>query len=230
MIRIVIFDMDDTLYDEVDYCKSGYQACSQWLSTQFKVDADQIYSAMFDQFKNGNRQQIFNTALETSGIKYDSDLITRLVQVYRNHKPTITLPHASKQVLEYLSTKYTLALLTDGFLPAQPLKVAALGIEKYFQSIIYTEQLGRQFWKPSPAGFEKIMAQFNAKPHECVYIADNAAKDFIAPNKLGFATIQLTRKNRVHTAAPPNNDAKPQIIITSIEDVITAVEEIRHCQ
>ena len=226
MIQIVIFDMDDTLYDEIDYCKSGYHACSNWLSTKFNVDADQIYTAMLNEFNTGNRNRIFNSALDISGINRDSDLITELVQIYRNHKPAITLPPASKQVLESLNAKYTLALLTDGFLPAQQLKVAALDIEKYFQTIIYTEQLGRQFWKPSPVGFEKIMTQFNAKPHQCVYIADNAAKDFIAPNNLGFATIQLTRKNRVHTDTPPNTDAMPQTIVTSIEDIITEVENI----
>ena len=61
----------------------------------------------------------------------------------------------------------------------------ALGIEKYFKFIVYTEQLGREGWKPSPAGLEKIMQTLKGKPENMAYIADNEKKNFIAPNKLG---------------------------------------------
>jgi putative hydrolase of the HAD superfamily len=79
------------------------------------------------------------------------------------------------------------------------LKVQALRIEAYFECIIYTERLGRQFWKPSPAGFEKLLDTLNTGPQSAVYVADNETKDFIAPNKLGFVTVELTRPARIHT-------------------------------
>ena len=62
-------------------------------------------------------------------------------------------------VLKTLKKRYKLALLTDGYLPAQRLKVQALGIEKYFQAIVYTEELGREYWKPSTRGFENILKE-----------------------------------------------------------------------
>ena len=221
MVTTVVFDLDDTLYDEIDYCKSGFTAAAEFLAAVPKMpSAEHIFEVFWKQFTTGNRKETFNTALEELGIasaEADSDkLITYLIKVYRNHVPKITLPAKSKNVLDQLNGKYTLALITDGFLPAQKLKVQALGIEKYFKCIIYTEALGREFWKPSPAGFKKIMQILNKEPKDIVYLADNEKKDFIAPNKLGFLTIQLIRPARIHTKSSPEPGASAQYVIHDI--------------
>jgi len=106
------------------------------------------------------------------------------------------------------------------------LKVRALGIEKYFKLIVYTEQLGREFWKPSPAGFEKIMQTLEAKPENMAYIADNEKKDFIAPNKLGFLTIQLIRPARIHTSVCEEPEGRAQYIIRQISQLPGLLEKL----
>jgi putative hydrolase of the HAD superfamily len=200
MITTVVFDLDDTLYDEIDYCRSGFAAVAQFITDLPNAPCRQtIFEALWRQFTTGNHTQTFNAALEQLGIAYDYEYVRRLVGVYRNHVPKISLPADSLEVLAQLRGQFTLGLLTDGFLPAQELKVQALRIEAYFECIIYTERLGRQFWKPSPAGFEKLLETLNTGPQSAVYVADNETKDFIAPNKLGFVTIQLTRPARIHT-------------------------------
>ena len=220
MITTVVFDLDDTLYDEADYCKSGFTAVAEYLAE--KPDwpgGERIFEGMWGQFRQGNRGKVFNAAFDELGLKYDKNIIAEAVKIYRNHNPEITLPAESERILGQLSGKYTLAMLTDGFLPAQKLKVKALGIEKYFKSIVYTEELGREFWKPSCAGFEKIISSLNAKPQECVYIADNEKKDFIGPNKLGFLTIQLIRATKIHTESCEESFAKPQHIIHALGEL-----------
>ncbi len=203
MIKTVIFDLDDTLYDEIDYCRSGFAAVAEFLANLHGTPpAERIFDCLWKQFTGGNHTRTFNAALDELDINYDDKLINELIRVYRNHIPKITLPQDSRDVLCLLSNKYTLALLTDGFLPAQKLKVQALGIEEYFKCIIYTEELGRDCWKPSPAGFEKIMQSLNVKPEAIACIADNEQKDFIAPNKLGFLTIQMIRSACIHTSTP----------------------------
>lgn len=202
MITTIVFDLDDTLYDEIDYCRSGFAAVAKALASMpgSAADAETIlFNLFWQEFTAGNREKIFNVALEKLGIPLSQDTIERLVMLYRVHKPAITLPPSSKAVLDALHKKYTLALLTDGYLPAQELKVAALGIKKYFKHIVYTEALGRQFWKPSPVGFEGILMALNVNAENCVYVGDNEIKDFIAPNRLGFTTIKLIRPNGIHT-------------------------------
>ena len=135
MFTTVVFDLDDTLYDEIDYCKSGFTAVAEFLAAMPQMPStERIFEVFWQQFTAGNRTKTFNTALEELAIAAaDSDkLITDLIEVYRNHVPKITLPAESRDVLNQLTEKYTLAMITDGFLPAQKLKVQALGIEKYF--------------------------------------------------------------------------------------------------
>jgi putative hydrolase of the HAD superfamily len=219
MITTVIFDMDDTLYDEIDYCASGFRAVGGFLAGQYGVDAEEAFEALWSEFCSGNHNQTFNTALEKLNIPFETDDIRNLVRVYREHAPDICLPSESKEILDLLSDKYPLALLTDGFLPAQELKVAALGIEKYFKHIVYTEKLGREFWKPNPKGFEIILEKLQTKPETTVYIADNAKKDFIGPNSLKMHTIQLKRAKKVHLLPPEDEMAAPDETTDSIRKI-----------
>ncbi|TFG46040.1 MAG: HAD family hydrolase, partial [Candidatus Brocadiia bacterium] len=169
MISTVVFDLDDTLYDEIDYCRSGFSAVSEYLSKLHGAfSTEQIFNSIWMQFTASDRTKVFNQALDDLKIPYDPVLIHDLVRIYREHLPNITLPADSKEVLEILCGKYALALLTDGFLPAQRLKVEALKLEKFFKCIIYTEELGRQYWKPSQAGFEKIQKILKQKPENTV--------------------------------------------------------------
>jgi putative hydrolase of the HAD superfamily len=220
MITTVILDLDDTLYDEIDYCRSGFRAVAEFVTDQPKMPpAERIFDAFWREFTGGNRRTVFNEAVGRLGIAGEPALIEKLVHVYRNHTPQISLPRDSKDALEELRGKYALALLTDGFLPAQRLKVQALDIERYFRCILYTEELGREFWKPSPVGFEKLMESLNAKASTSVYVADNAMKDFIAPNQLGMATIQLIRPAGLHRQPARQPDAAAQHIIHSIRQL-----------
>lgn len=227
MITTLVFDLDDTLYDEVEYCRSGFASVAEFLvDLPGMPTSERIFERLWGQFTAGNRTRTFNTALDELGIAYNDNLIAELVKVYRNHLPKITLPQDSRDVLDNLSSRYILALLTDGFLPAQKLKVQALRIEKYFKCIIYTEELGREFWKPSPAGFEKIVRTLNAKPENCVYVADNEEKDFIAPNKLGLLTIQIIRPARVHTSGSAQPDAAARFTIHKISELPALLEKL----
>ncbi|MHC4567865.1 MAG: HAD family hydrolase [Planctomycetota bacterium] len=227
MITVVVFDLDDTLYDEIDYCRSGFAAVAEYLAAlPGSQPPDRIFAAFWGQFSAGNRTQTFNAALDELAVPFDDRLVRQLVDVYRNHKPKITLPDESRNVLDELKNRYQLALLTDGFLPAQQLKVRALGIEGYFASIVYTEQLGRQCWKPSPVGFEKMMNGLGAEPENMVYVADNENKDFIAPNNLGFSTVRLIRPAGMHTAVSDEPGAKAQHRIHQIEQIPALIEQL----
>jgi putative hydrolase of the HAD superfamily len=227
MITTVVFDLDDTLYDEIEYCKSGFVAVSEFLANLPEAPAaERIFATFWKQFTASNRTKTFNAALDKLAISYDKRLIDSAVKVYRNHVPKIALPQDSRDVLCQLSTKYTLALLTDGFLPAQQLKVQALGIEKYFKYVVYTEQLGRNCWKPSPAGFEKLMQTLNTTPENIAYVADNEKKDFIAPNTLGFLTIQIIRPSGIHTESSGESGAAARYVIRQISRLPALLEEL----
>jgi putative hydrolase of the HAD superfamily len=227
MITTIVFDLDDTLYDEIDYCRSGFTAVAKKLTAISGLhDEAAIFNAIWGQFSVGNRDKTFNAALEQVGLNASQKLIEELVKQYRCHKPTLTLPPSSKTVLDTLAKKYTLALLTDGFLPAQESKVEALGIRHYFKSVVYTEAMGRQFWKPSSVGFERILAELKVQPENCVYVGDNEIKDFIAPNQLGFTTIRLIRPNCIHQERGTHPNAPAAYTITDLTALPKLLESL----
>ncbi len=220
MIKCIIFDLDDTLYDELNYIKSGFWAVSSDLALHnCRFTAKQFYDAMYFHFAAGNRHKTFDAVCKEFELPLTERLIASLVEIYRSHNPRIFLPQESRRMLELLKDKYTLAMLTDGFLPAQQLKVAALDVEKYFQMIVYTEQLGREHWKPSTKGFEMIMQKFSLPAEQCVYVADNCDKDFIAPNKLAMKSVRIIRPNGLHISPPANKEAAASETIINIEDL-----------
>jgi putative hydrolase of the HAD superfamily len=199
MINTVIFDLDDTLYDEVDYCRSGFKAVAHFLDEILgRGQSTPLFEALCREFDAGKRGTTFNEALTRLGIAYDTTLIRSLVRVYRTHKPNLRLPQDSRKVLKDLRSDYRLAILTDGFLPAQRLKVRALKLDCRFENILYTENLGRDCWKPSAIGFERLLAQMGVAPSQAAYVGDNARKDFLAPNRLGMVSIQVCRAHALH--------------------------------
>jgi len=227
VITAVVFDLDDTLYDEVDYCQSGFAAVAHFVADMPGAPpAERIFHCLRDLFAAGRRRDTFNAALDQLGIPCEPEIIQELVHVYRNHEPDISLPDESRKILEKLGRRYTLSLLTDGYLPAQQLKVRALRIEQYFKRIIYTEQLGRRFWKPSPAGFLRLIEELDVKPQQMACIGDNQRKDFIAPNRLGCPTVEIIREARIHTAAPEQPDAAAKHIIHKISQLPPLLEKL----
>ncbi|MEN6423913.1 MAG: HAD family hydrolase [Phycisphaerales bacterium] len=226
MITTVIFDLDDTLYDEIDFCCSGFRAAAEHIAALSDAHgADAVFDAIWAAFNSGNRGSTFDAALAKLGIPAEPFLIRKLVEVYRTHTPTLSLPAESRGALDELKDRYTLALLTDGYLPTQRLKVEALGIERYFKAILYTEELGREYWKPSPAGFERLLTTLNVRPEQAVYLSDNEAKDFIAPNRLGMPTIQVLRPRGLHRQATSLPGAAPRHRIDRIGNLIGILAE-----
>lgn len=227
MIKTVLFDLDDTLYDEIDYCRSGFQAVSEYMSGVYGVSGDQAFKIMWQEFNFGDRGRVFNAVFEGLGISADDEGIFKLVEVYRGHKPDILLPDDSEEVLRGLSENYKLGLVSDGYLPAQRLKVEALGIENYFETMVFTEELGREFWKPSPRGFEVACENLGSSYEQCVYVADNAEKDFEGPNKLGFGgTIQLIREKKVHFGEGKSEISRPGHVINSLLELEVLIESL----
>jgi putative hydrolase of the HAD superfamily len=197
-ISAVLFDLDDTLYPERDYVRSGFQAIAKHLADSQK-DVDSLYSLLEQAFEQGPRDKVFNTVLKLWG-RHDSEQVIReLVNIYRNHLPNLKLDQQVSAILSRLKQQFKLGLLSDGFLPAQKLKVQALQLQDSFDHIIYTEELGRDFWKPSPQAFIIMSDTLAVPPPQCVYVADNPAKDFVAPNQLGWQTVQLKQNFQIHT-------------------------------
>ena len=226
MINCIAFDMDDTLYDEIDYYKSGFAAVARTAVGDFGLKDKVIFETLWKIFNSGNHKTTFDAAAEELGITFDKAYVEKLVNVFRSHNPDINLPSESRVVLESLKKRYKLGLITDGWLPGQELKVKALRLENFFDCIIYTGKLGREYWKPSPAAFKRLLAELDVPANQCVYVGDNLEKDFVSPNQMGFKTVRVVRAKRIHFGQSPSQQALPHYEIDSITKLPDLLKKI----
>ena len=200
----VTFDLDDTLYLERDFAFSGFDAVAAHLG------ADGFAATCRALFDSPHRAAIFNEALRRHGVSAE---VPDLVAVYRDHAPQIALcPDAAR----YLQ-RGGFGLITDGPERTQRAKIAALGLARFCDQIIPTGQWPAGFGKPHPRAYQAIMDAADGR--RCVYVADNAAKDFVTPNRMGWLTVQILRPGRVHDGQPPDADHAAQAVIDSLDQL-----------
>lgn len=199
-IQLVVFDIDDTLYLERDYVRSGFLAVGDWVRANLGVEG--FSEVAWQLFEEGLRNVIFDRTLEILGISPSDHTVRTLVDVYRHHRPTISLADDARGALDHLGGLVPIAVVTDGPPPSQRSKIQALGLERYTRDIIITSELGQGYEKPNPHTFILLEKRFHLLGNSCVYIADNPNKDFIAPRHLGWRTIRVRRPNSLHYSVP----------------------------
>src|SRR5690606_4035747 len=108
------------------------------------LSCQRVYDDLKRIFMRDGRDMIFNKMLEKVGVKINSnEAIDELVEVYRNHEPNIYLYYGVEDHLARLKDKRVrLGLLTDGMPIMQKNKVHALGLDRYFDEIVYSWEIG----------------------------------------------------------------------------------------
>lgn len=223
--RAVVFDLDDTLFPERRYVRSGYAAVGRCLRE--RLGTDEPYEQwLWRRFQTGRAGGAFDALNEHFSLDLNQDAVEELVEVYRTHRPDIRpFPGATHLLAMLHQQSHRLGLLTDGYLPAQRLKLDALKIGRFFDAVVFTEELGRDAWKPSTKGFELIRERLGVDHERCAYVADNPAKDFVAPNRLGWRTVQLRWWGQVHADNPPAEGGEPQHVACHLEELRSALRE-----
>lgn len=217
MIRAVVFDLDDTLFSETDYVLSGFKAVSEWIEQKYPVTG--FFEKAQDFFEKGNRGTIFDLTLGHLGIPYSANIISEMVKIYREHIPDISLFEDAKWALDYFGKSKKLGIITDGYLTTQKNKVSALGIEDLFDVIVYTDELGRDKWKPCVIPYRKVMEVLCYEGSKCAYIADNPAKDFITAKALGWLTVHIKRPIGQYCKLIPEKGYEADKEIVSLYDL-----------
>jgi putative hydrolase of the HAD superfamily len=176
MKKTIVFDLDDTLINEIEFLKSAFKEIANNLDSR----NDLLFDQMFQWHQN--KENVFNKLLQV----YECS-IEELKNSYRSHVPNFDPISQNRQfLLDLKAQSHFLGLITDGFSLTQRKKIKALDIENIFDLIIISEEFGSE--KPNLKNFE-IFHKF--KTENYYYIADNTSKDFVAPNQLGWQTICL---------------------------------------
>lgn len=223
-ISLVVFDLDDTLYPERQFVRSGYAAVAERLRREWNR-TERFEDWLWRRFLDGKTARAFDELNEIFRLGLKAADIARLVEEYRFHMPTLQPYESVPSLLETLGQTFRLGLLTDGPARMQLHKIKALGLLERFDAelVVLTDTLGPAAGKPSPMGFELLTVRANVAPVACAYVADNPVKDFVAPNALGWRTIRYRRDGQIYADCPVAPGGEPGFVVENDTQLLAAL-------
>lgn len=185
-LEAVIFDLDDTLYSEKDYVRSGYRKIAEQFAKPI------LYNQLWEVFERGGKA--IDEVLEANGLlSYKEEAL----QIYRFQNPQIKLYPGVAEMLSRLRLTKKIGIITDGRPEGQWAKIHALKIQA--DAIIVTDELGGvEFRKPNEKSFRLMRERLGTEYSRMVYIGDNIKKDFIAPGKLDMRSIWFRNQDGLY--------------------------------
>lgn len=199
-IKHIFFDLDHTLWD---YDRSAQETLSE-IYTQLEMSNTRISIKKF-----------INTFYEVNDklwAKYNNDLVDR--EYIKNERfneifgasgidiaksktaSSYFLANCSLKpylmadaltALHYLSNRYDLHIITNGFLDAQNRKLSSSGIAEFFKVVVTSECIDSR--KPSPEIFEYSLNLAGASKLNSIMIGDNPRTDINGAREFGMKTV-----------------------------------------
>ena len=212
-MKVVCFDLDDTLYKEIDFVESAYREIAV---SEKRPD---LLPKMMEWQKN-----VENVFLQFNKAIGKETIIPHYLTLYRSHYPAISLSADVEDTLNELKCRgIILGLITDGRSISQRNKIKALGLNRWFDNdnIIISEET--KFEKTEEQNFRYFVKKYRGA--EFTYVGDNPKKDFIVPNRLGWKTIMLKDDGRnIHKQEAVPTENLPQKTITNIEELLDFIK------
>ncbi|MFB9760143.1 HAD family hydrolase [Ectobacillus funiculus] len=190
MIKAVIFDLDGTLLNRDESVKQfvdeQHRRLNKWMNhipkekytTRFieldnrgYVWKDKVYQQLVDEF-------------EVTGLTWE-DLLQDYISQFKNS--CVPFPNLLSMLEELRSNNLILGMITNGKGQFQMDNIKALGIKKYFGTILVSEWEGMK--KPDPQIFKKALEQLNVLPHESIFVGDHPENDVKASQNVGMKGV-----------------------------------------
>lgn len=234
---VVAFDLDDTLFRERDFCRSGFRFLCDRSGYHVleiedyppKADLDRLVSDMdkalaarlnpFDLFDS-----FFKSLAESHGLEWE---IGKHISAYRSHKPyTLNPADGVADTLERLARAgIKMALITDGRSITQRNKIEALGLNRFFapEMILISEETGHE--KSDSKEMFATVVRFFPEASKFFYVGNNPRKDFYFPNLMGWTSICVPEHpDDVHPRCePPTPLHAPSFTLENFTDLFNLI-------
>lgn len=187
----LFIDLDDTLYNEVDFVISGYNHIYKWILKNLNLDIQ--YKPNKNDVIN-NIENHIQTFIKKNN--FEEKYSVKFIKLMRDHKPNISLSNSNLKKLKVINKKFkNLVLVTNGRSISQRNKLQSLNIKKFFREILISEEFG--FKKPDKILYDKLIEKY--KNYNLIFIGDNIDIDLITPINKGLKTIFIRNlNNRIH--------------------------------
>ena len=194
----LFFDLDDTLWAFSENARDTFQAMyDKYGYGRYFHSFDHFYALyternlqLWEEYGQGritkdelNRIRFFHP-LQQVGVE-DAGLAQAFAADFFAVIPTCKklMPHA-REALEYLSTRYRLYILSNGFRELQYRKMCSAGIEGYFRRVVLSEDIG--LLKPRKELFDFALSATQSEARDSLMIGDNWENDIAGARNAGW--------------------------------------------
>lgn len=227
MIKVIAFDLDDTLWAVTPVIIRAEQRLQSWF-TQRRPGLDLSREAMAAHRESvvaadpalGHRitelrRRVIEAALVAAGDEAGTakTLSEDGIEVFLTARNEIEFFSGAIETLQTLSSDYTLGALSNG-----NADIRRLGLEHVFSFAYSAEEVARP--KPAPDLFHAALESTGARPEEMVYVGDNPEHDIDPANSCGLHTVWVDNGRREPGATTPT------VSITDIRELPTAISEV----
>jgi len=207
----LFFDLDNTLWDfktnsfetlsdlylQYDLKNKGISSLENFITVYHEHNAQlwKEYGMGFIKKKN-LRTDRFHRTFNDFGI-IDFELSENFGNDYIHKSPlkNTLFPYAI-ETLNYLSEKYTLHIITNGFEEVQHIKLENSGLKKFFKTVITSEMAGAK--KPDKKIFHYALYRAKTKSKQCVMIGDDLEIDVLGAKNAGIDAIYFNPEKKIH--------------------------------
>jgi putative hydrolase of the HAD superfamily len=182
MIKLLIFDLDNTLFDT--YNQLGIEVLDKMIERMKKFGLTKEQESALRQ-----KYHITGFRILAEQLGFSDEMKTIGIETYKSMDLTKIKPFDDVKLIPALKQKKT--LVTSGLIDVQMRKVEILGLNGVFDEVVVDESSSHENKQRIFAG---MMKKYNAKPAETMIIGDNPESELAAGNNLGIITVQILRR------------------------------------
>ncbi|MBV1874637.1 MAG: HAD family hydrolase [Gammaproteobacteria bacterium] len=197
-IKLISFDLDDTLWDGKKVIKQAQNSMFDWL----QLNHPQISNKTSPETYSACRQAVLlNYPEKKHDLTFLRKEVLKNIFIVNKYTPSTAHEHAEsafaafykarnsiqffnnvESSLNQLKKQFTLAALTNG--NADPVMT---GLHHYMDYFFSAESVGQA--KPHPEMYIQLLKQSGMKAEQCIHIGDHPQLDIISASKVGMKTI-----------------------------------------
>lgn len=232
-IRLITFDLDNTLWDVHSVIINAEATMRAWLTEHVPVYAQQIDTQKIQQLRSeviaeqpalahdvsAMRKAVLQRAFIVCGYqkKQARQLSQQAFDVFFDARQQVVFFPSALAVLTELAGEFRLGALTNG-----NADINAVGLGEYFSFAFSSADVGVS--KPAPDMFHAALRHADVDAADTIHVGDNLIDDIAGAGQLGIHTIWTNHTNE----RPSENDHPPTETVSHLQQLPEAVEIIRN--
>ena len=221
MMKVVIFDLDNTLIDFMTMKKISCDAAiTAMIGAGLNVDKSKAMKELFSLYdKYGlEEKMIFQKFLKKMTKKIDYEVLASGIVAYRRVRTGFLepYPHVAETLFELKQREIKLAIVSDAPRLKAWIRLVSMKINHLFDVVVTFEDTKEL--KPSTKPFRIAFKKLRVKPQECLMVGDRPERDIKGAKKLGMVTCFAKYGN------PKAKASEADYEINDIKELIEIIE------